>query len=195
MATLTPRQKQIYEFIENYIDKKGISPTFEEIRKKFKLNAPSTVHQHIKSLVSKGYLEKTNNSARGIELKRKKKELIEVSLAGTITAGQPIEAIEMLNETITIAKDDLQNKGKLFALRVEGNSMINEGIFDGDIVVLRKQNYAENGDTIVAIIDDNEATLKKIYKEKSRIRLQPANPAMLPFYRKEVEVRRANSGL
>jgi len=189
MPTLTKRQKEILDFIKSYIKKNDFSPTFEEIKKHFKLKSVATIHEHIETLVEKNFLVKNSNSARGIELVKMKKELIDVPLSGFITAGQPVEAIEIPNETITIEKGNLQRTNKLFALKVEGNSMINEGIFDGDIVVLRQQNTAENGDTVVAIIDDNEATLKKIYKEESRIRLQPANPEMLPIFRKEVEVR------
>ena len=108
---------------------------------------------------------------------------------GVIAAGQPIGAVEVQDETITITKDEISKQDKHYALRVQGNSMIEEGIFDGDIVVIRKQEAADNGQTVVAIIDDNEATLKKLYREKGRFRLQPANPTLFPIYRDEVEVR------
>lgn len=191
MATLTKRQKQILDYIKSYIDKEGISPTFEEIRKHFKLSALSTVHQHIETLAEKGFLEKNGSSARGVQLKTEEKEaaLIEIPLVGVIAAGQPIEAIEERGETITISKKDVGKSGEYYALKVQGNSMIDEGIFDGDIVVIKKQSVADNGQTVVAIIDDNEATLKKIYREKNGYRLQPANQAMLPIRRKVVEVR------
>lgn len=189
MPTLTKRQKEIYDYVKKCIDKKGYSPTFEEIKKHFKLSALSGVHQHIGALIKKRFLVKNNNSARGIELPKKELSIIEVPLVGTITAGQPIEAIEDIKETITIAKDDVNRSGKYYALRVQGNSMIDEGIFDGDTVIIREQPTAENGQMVVAIIDDNEATLKKLYREKDRFRLQPANPSLFPFYRKEVEVR------
>ena len=188
MATLTKRQKQIYDYIENYIKTKGISPTFDEIRKRFKLSALSTVHQHIETLINKEFLIKNNKLTRGIELKEKD-ELIKIPLVGTIAAGQPIEAIEQLEESIAISAKGLDPNGKYFSLKVKGDSMIEEGIFDGDMVVIKKQSVAENGQTVVAIIDDNEATLKKIYKEENRFRLQPANQTMLPLYRKEVEIR------
>lgn len=188
MSTLTKKQKMIFDFIKNYIDKNGISPTYEEIKKKFRLKALSGVYQHIESLSKKGLILK-NNNARGIELIKNDKNTIQVPIAGTIAAGQPIEAIEVLGETITLDKDDISKNGKHYALRVSGNSMIDEGIFDGDIVVVRQQAIADNGDTVVAIIDKNEATLKKIYKEKNRFRLQPANQTMLPFFRTEVEIR------
>jgi len=188
METLTKRQKQIYEYVKSFIEENGFSPTGEEIRKHFKLSAVSGVHQHIKALIEKGFLEKNDNLARGIRLKTQD-ELITIPLAGTITAGQPIEAVEMHDEQIVISKNEISKSGKLYALRVEGNSMINDGVFDGDIVVIRHQKTADNGDTVVAVIDDNEATLKKIYKEKDRFRLQPANPSLSPIFRKEIEIR------
>jgi len=189
MPTLTKRQKQILDFIKNYIGDYGYSPTFEEIKKHFKLKSVATIHEHIETLVEKKFLMKDNNSARGIELPKKQSDAIEIPMAGTITAGQPIEALEETGETITITKNEIGKTGKHYALRVQGNSMIDEGIFDGDIVIIRQQPVAENGETVVAVIDDNEATLKKLYREKDRFRLQPANPSLFPIYRKEVEVR------
>ena len=188
MQTLTKRQKQILDFITGYIKKSGISPTYEEIKKRFKLSALSTVHQHVEALINKNYLIKNDKLSRGLELAGKT-EMMHVPLLGIITAGQPIEAVEVPCETITVSKDEVGKYGKNYALRVQGNSMIDEGIFDGDIVIIRKQEFADNGQTVVAIIDDNEATLKKLYKEKNRIRLQPANPTLFPIYREEVEIR------
>ena len=191
MPTLTKRQKQILEFIKAYIKKFGMSPTIQEIKRKFKLSAQSTIHQHINELAKKGFIEKNGSGARGIEIKNTKNisNFVEIPLAGTIAAGQPIEAIEMQGETVAVAQHEIKPNENYYALRVQGDSMIEEGIFDGDIVIIKKQASAENGQTVVAIIDDNEATLKKIYQEKNRFRLQPANQTMLPFYRKEVEIR------
>ncbi len=188
MTTLTKRQKQIYDFIKNHIEKRGFSPTFEEMRKHFKLSALSTVHQHIKTLAGKGVIKQNYYNARGIELGNKE-EMIKIPILGTIAAGQPIEAVEIPDETIAVAKSEIGRIGQYYALRVRGESMINEGIFDGDTVIIKNQQTATNGQTVVAIIDNNEATLKKIYKEKKRIRLQPANQTMLPLYRNEVEIR------
>ncbi|MBU1130518.1 transcriptional repressor LexA [Patescibacteria group bacterium] len=140
-------------------------------------------------MIDKGFLVKNEHLSRGLELKTNQNNTIEIPLIGTIAAGQPIEAVEAPDETITITKDNFHNYHNHYALRVQGNSMIDEGIFDGDIVVLKKQVTADNGEMVVAIIDDNEATLKKLYREKDRFRLQPANPTLFPFYRKEVEVR------
>jgi len=185
---ITKRQKQILDFIETYKSKRGYAPSLEEIGKHLKLSAVSTVHHHIKRLQEAGLLLKENNQPRAIE-PVKEAATIKVPVVGTITAGQPIEAIEVSDGTITVSRDEVGKFGEHYALRVQGNSMIDEGIFDGDIVILKKQAYADNGQTVVAIIDDNEATLKKIYREKDQIRLQPANPTLFPIYRKEVEVR------
>jgi len=186
----TKKQKQILDYIEKFIKENDYSPSFEEIRKYFKLASRSTVYHHIEALKSKGYLNKLDYRARSIEVSNNLKYpgLINIPLLGTIAAGKPIKAIENL-ETIEISKNQLSKSGKHYALKVQGDSMIDEGIFDGDIVVIRKQNTFDDGQTVVAIIDDNEATLKKIYKEKKFIKLQPANQAILPIYRKEVEVR------
>lgn len=188
---LTPRQKQILDFITKYNKRYGVSPSLEEIRKHFRLRSVSNIHQHIEALKNKGYLNKAENQPRGIEIRRIKKisDLVEIPIAGTIAAGQPIEALEIPGETITISKLEINDNLRHYALRVQGDSMINDGIFDGDIVVIRKQETADDGQTVVAIIDDNEATLKKIYRDGGRFKLQPANQTMLPIYRKEVEVR------
>jgi len=189
MQNLTKKQKQVFDFISTYIAENGISPTIEEIRKKLKLKAVSTIHEHISSLEEKGYLSKSENSARGVSLIKEIKSIVEIPIVGRIAAGYPIEAIENIEDTISIVNPAIRTAEGYYALRVLGESMIDEGIFDGDIVVIKKQSVAENGQTVVAIIDDNEATLKKIYREKSRYRLEPRNQNMLPFYRKEVEVR------
>ncbi|KKQ21426.1 MAG: Type II adenine specific DNA methyltransferase [Candidatus Wolfebacteria bacterium GW2011_GWC1_37_10] len=185
---LTKRQKQILDFITYYNKRYGVSPSLEEIKRHFRLKSVSGIHQHIETLKKKDYLNKAENQPRSIEVLRRE-EMIKIPLLGIIAAGQPIEAIENPSETITVSKNEIGKFGNYYALRVQGNSMIDDGIFDGDIVVIRKQETADDGQTVVAIIDDNEATLKKIYREKSRIKLQPANQEMLPIYRKEVEVR------
>ena len=185
---LTKRQKQVLDFIKGYQKNKGYAPSLEEICKKFKLASVSTAHFHISKLRDAGYLEKEENKPRAIDA-TKREEIIKIPVVGIIAAGQPIEAIEFPDTTITISKKEIIPTEKHYALRVQGDSMIDDGIFDGDIVVIRKQETANDGQTVVAIIDDNEATLKKIYREKSRIKLQPANQEMLPIYRKEVEVR------
>lgn len=186
--TITKRQKEVLVLINSFISKNGYSPTLEEIKKKLKLSAVSTVHQHINALTEKGLIKKDDKHARAISTIRYV-PTIEIPLLGKIAAGMPIEVIESYGETITIAKNEINSSHKHYALRVDGDSMIDEGIYNGDIVIIREQKTAENGQTVVAIIDENYATLKKIYKEKNRIRLQPANQNLLPLFRKEVEIR------
>lgn len=188
LAPITKRQKQVFDFIKKYIDRYGYSPTLNEIKKALNLSAVSTVHQHIEVLINKGYINRSDNMARAIEI-NKDDNLIEIPLVGTITAGKPIEAIEVHGETVSVSMKDINLNNKYFALKVKGESMIEEGIYDGDIVVIKKQSTAENGQTVVAIIDDNQVTLKKIYRERDSFRLQPANQSMLPFYKKEVEIK------
>lgn len=183
---LKKRQKQVLDYIKKFIKDKNYSPSFEEIRKHFRFVSKSTVHHHIETLKEKGYL----NHVRTIELSKDEKPsgLVEIPLLGTIAAGQPIEAIEN-PEMIKVSKNQLSKSGEHFALQVQGDSMINEGIFDGDTVVIRKQPDAENGETIVALLNGNEVTLKKIFKEKNGFRLQPANPNIKPIFTKELTVQ------
>lgn len=177
--TLTPRQKQVLDFINNYTKKQGLSPSLEEIKKRLKLKAVSTIHQHIKALELKGYLQKQKNQPRSIEIS-KSGQLVRIKLLGTISAGQPIEAITQ-NETIAIPKSKLPTSGALYALKVVGDSMIDENINDGDVILVKHQNTAENGQKVVALLDNQEAILKKFYKEKGHIRLQPANKNVEPI--------------
>ena len=191
MTTLTKKQAQIKDFIERYSQEHGYAPSLSEIRDEFGISTISTVHEHLSNLVEKGVIKRLKGVARSLELVNLKSmaETMSVPLVGVITAGKPIEAIEVPDEVIEIAKDRRFQEGELYALRVRGNSMIGDGIFDGDFAIIKKQAWADNGDTAVAIVDDNEATLKKYYKEKGRIRLQPANPTFSPIFRKEVEIR------
>lgn len=177
MPTLTPKQKQILDYIENYIKKNGISPTFEEIGHRAN-KAFSTVHEHVETLIRKGFLVKTNYSSRGIELK-KRSVMVKIPLLGVIAAGQPIEALQE-KETIAVPQEKLPRSGNFYALRVQGDSMMDEGIHDKDTILVKKQNFAENGDKVVALLNGNEATLKTFYKEKGCVRLQPANKNYRP---------------
>ncbi|MGI6378754.1 MAG: transcriptional repressor LexA [Patescibacteria group bacterium] len=188
MNPLTKRQKEILEYISSYIEDNRYSPTYDEIKDNFGLSALSTVHEHITELVNKGYIIRDEKSPRGIAVIPKKKQYMEIPLLGLIRAGKPIEAIETVNEFIRIVREPFL-KGNLYALKVEGDSMIEEGVFDNDIIIAKKQSVADNGDMVVAIIDENEATLKKFYIEKNKIKLQPANPKYEPIYRKDVEIR------
>lgn len=184
---LTPTKKKVLDFITSYSDKKGFSPSLQEIRKALKLKSVATIHQHVKELEGGGFLKKKNKYHRSIEL-TKKDSLVAIPLRGYIAAGQPIEAIDNY-ETINVPKNFLSRSGEHYALKVAGDSMINEGILDGDTVIVRSQSSAENGETVVALINDNEVTLKKFFKEKNRFRLEPANPALKPLFFKEVIVQ------
>ena len=179
--TLTPKQKKIIDFITSYQQGKGFSPTHKEIGKKFHL-AISTVHEHLSALEKKGYIKKEHGQARTLETINPNDSLglIKIPLLGTIAAGQPIEAIQE-KEFINISKNGLSNPADIYALRVVGNSMIDENINDGDIVLVRHQETAENGQKVVALVDNYAATLKKYYREHGHIRLQPANKNMSMF--------------
>jgi len=187
---LTKRQKQILDYVTKYIKKNSYAPSLEEMARHFKLSSVATVHQHIKNLKTEGYLKKIENQPRSIEVNetKKKSDLVEIPLLGAIAAGEPIEAIED-PETVEVPKSQLSKSGEHFALKVQGNSMIDEGIFDGDTVIIKKQPDAENGETVVALINGNEVTLKKIYKEKNGFRLQPANPNIKPIFTKELIIQ------
>jgi len=185
---LTPKQKKMLDFISNYLKNKGYSPSYKEIQQHFKLKSLSTIHQYLETLKNKGYVKKENNMPRTLNILKEINNNIEIPLLGYITAGEPIEAIEN-PETLLVSKQLLSQSGKHYALKVKGTSMIDDGIFDGDTVIIKEQKTAVNGDTVVAIINKNEATLKKIYKEKNRIRLQPANQSFLPIFTDEVEIR------
>ena len=188
MNNLTQRQKEILEFVIGYIKENEMSPSFNEIKDKFGLSALSTVHEHITELVDKGFLRRDERNERGLYLPAKRQQYIEVPLVGAIACGKPIEAMEMPDEYIRVAREE-NLRGNIYALKAKGDSMIREGIFDGDLIIVKKQSTAENGDTVVAVIDDNQATLKKYFQEKEKIRLQKANPEFAPIYRQEVEIR------
>ncbi|MCK5022059.1 MAG: repressor LexA, partial [Candidatus Pacebacteria bacterium] len=153
---ITKRQKQILDFVSIYNDKKGYSPSLKEIKKHFRLSSESTVHQHIKSLETKGYLKKEKNQPRAINVKQEL-GMIEIPLLGNIAAGQPIEVIQN-KEIIAIPKSKLPHSGEFYALRVVGDSMIDENINDGDLVLVKQQNTAKNGQKVVALVDDYKAT-------------------------------------
>ncbi len=176
---ITKKQKQVLDYITSYRKKRGYSPALEEIRKHFKLASVSTAHFHIKKLEGLGLLEKQYNKPRSIDIYENDK-MVNIPLLGLIAAGQPIEAIQN-KETIAVPQNKLPRSGEFYALRVLGNSMIDENINDGDIVLVKQQSVAENGQKVVALIDNYEATLKKFYKERGHIRLQPAKKTIEPI--------------
>ena len=179
--SLTKRQKQVLGFIRSFTGKNDYAPTFEEIAHHLGLSSISTAHYHVSALEDAGYLSKEENQPRSIDLVDSE-DLIKVPLLGTIAAGQPIEVAEGQIELITIPKTKLSSSGSLFALRVDGESMIEENISNGDIVVVKSTPFAENGEKVVALINNSEATLKKFFREGDRIRLQPANAKLAPIY-------------
>lgn len=185
----TKKQQQIFEFIKEFQDEHKYSPSLEEIASCFKISIP-TVHQHVQALRKKGLLRTEKGKKRSIEVYNDKKtDITEIPLMGIISAGGPIEPVED-PRPIEVPRNMLSKSGKHFALEVSGRSMIEEGVFDGDIVIVREQPIVENGESGVAYLPDrNEVTLKKIYREKSRFRLQPANREMEPFYEKNVEIQ------
>lgn len=207
MSTLTKKQKQILDFIHDFQRDHGYSPSYREIASHFELSSVATVFQHVKNLEKRGFVRIAENEARSIEIVEPLSVVQEnvaevpelaldmIPLAGVITAGQPIEAIEE-KEMISVPLSLTREPGEFFALRVKGESMIEDGIFDGDLVILKKQDFAQNGDIVVALIENEYATLKRYYKEKDHIRLQPANATMEPFRIKgDVQVQGKLMGL
>lgn len=184
---LTKRQKQVLDFVESFIRKRGYAPSLEEIKKHLKLSSVSTAHHHVKKLKKEGYIKKEDNEPRSISVETDK-ELVDIPLVGTIAAGQPIEAIEA-PDSIKVPKTQLDGHGEHYALKVRGESMLDEGIYDGDVVLIKKQSVADNGTTVVALVNNNEVTLKKIYKEKNQFRLQPANPNFKPIFTKNLIIQ------
>lgn len=176
---LTKKQKQVLDFISSYHKKKGYAPSLEEISKKLKVASVSTAHFHVKKLQALGFIGRQDNRPRSIDVYKNEK-MVNISLLGLISAGQPIEAVQN-KETIAMPKSKIPCTGEFYALRVIGNSMIDENINDGDLVLVKQQATAKNGQKVVALVDNCEATLKKFYKEKNFIRLQPANKTIQPI--------------
>lgn len=182
---LTKKQKQILDYITEFISINGFSPSYREIAEYFGLSSPATIYEHIKGLEDKGYIKAEDKKARSIKIFKKEikeRPALELPLVGTIAAGQPIEAIEE-KETITIPAD-LVTDPNSFVLHVKGNSMVEDGILNGDYVICERRFYPQNGDVVVALLNNEYATLKKYYREKNRIRLQPANSSLKPIYSK-----------
>jgi len=187
MEKLTNRQKDILQTIKKFIADNGYPPTVREIGKELNLSSPATIHFHLKKIEEKGYIKKPDSKNRTLKLLvdneylNKNDSVIDIALLGTITAGNPIEAIETPDEYFSIPANLLNSKKDLFALNVHGESMINKGIYDNDIVIIERDNSANNGEVVAAMTDDKEVTLKTFYKEKDHIRLQPENDTMEPI--------------
>ena len=187
MEKLTDRQQDILDAIKKSIAENGFPPTVREIGAKVGLNSSATTHFHIKKLIDKGYLKQGSSKNRTLELLvpneylEQDDKVVDVPLLGKVQAGNPIEAIEMPDEFFHLPVDLIPKKKEVFTLRVSGESMINVGIYDGDIIIVERQNTANNGETIVAMTEDYGVTVKTFYKEKDHIRLQPENDYMAPI--------------
>lgn len=187
MEKLTQRQADILDAIKKMIAKNGFPPTVREIGAQVGLTSSATTHFHIKKLIEKGYLKQDATKNRTLELLveneylEKDEKVASVPLLGKVQAGNPIEAIEMPDEFFSLPIDLIPKKKEVFTLRVSGESMINVGIYDGDIIIVERQNTANNGETVVAMTEDYGVTVKTFYKEKDHIRLQPENSTMDPI--------------
>jgi len=187
LEKLTKKQEEVLVFIKKYIVKNGYPPSVREICTGLDLKSPATVHVHLNQLQMRGAITKAKSKFRTIEVvgdneyAPRDENLVKVPLLGKITAGSPIEAIENPDELFTLPASLIPNKETIFTLKVDGESMINAGIFDGDIVIVQKQKVARNGEIVVAMNGENEVTLKTFYKEVDHIRLQPENDTMEPI--------------
>ena len=194
MEKLTNQQEKMLDKIKQYIVKHGYSPTVRELCQEMNLSSTATVQVHLNNLEKKGYIKKEESKNRTIEILvdneyEIKNELItEVPLLGKITAGNPIEAIERPDEYFSLPSYLIPKNKEVFTLFVSGESMINAGILDGDIVIVERKNNANNGEIVVAMTDENEVTLKTFYKEKDHFRLQPENDTMEPFIMDNVTI-------
>lgn len=195
MEPLTKRQAEILRFIKEFSEENNYAPSYREICAHFGLSSTATVAEHIDTLKEKGYLSQEENLARSIQLTDPEEEgpgYISIPLLGSIAAGRPIEAIAT-QETIDIPRD--MSGHNVYALRVKGESMIEDGILDKDYVIIEQTSQVKNGDIVVALVEEDQVTLKRFYKEKDRIRLQPANSSMNPLYFKKVTVQGRVRGL
>ncbi len=188
MPQLTKKQKQILDYITEFIQLNGYAPSYREIAEYFGLSSTATVHDHVRALEDKGLITSTHNAARSLELVSFRfGKAIELPLVGLIAAGEPIEAIEQ-NETISVPQNMARDENS-YVLKVRGDSMIEDGILDGDYVIVERSFYPQNGDVVVALLDNTYATLKRYYREKDRIRLQLANSTMQPIYDKNPAIQ------
>ena len=181
MQPLTKRQREILDYLNEFIEQHGYAPSLEEIGRRFGLSSLATVHKHLTNLQDKGFIRRAWNRSRSVELvpTRMGGRALDLPLLGYVAAGAPIEAV-VSNETVTVP-EDLVGSRDTYALRVRGNSMIDEQIRDGDLVVVEDRQTAHNGEMVIALLEGAEVTLKKFYRENGHIRLQPANDAVAPI--------------
>jgi repressor LexA len=192
MKDLTRRQRQVLDFIEGYIQQKGFPPSVRDIAARFDLVSAAGVHKHIKALVKKNFLTKSDYLSRSLRVVKPGATTappVEIPLAGYVAAGRPIEAVQQNGETLTVPGGLVAGRGENFALCVRGDSMIEDGILDGDFVVMEPRQEPHNGEVVVALINGQEATLKRFYRENGRVRLQPANAAVAPILVQDQELR------
>jgi repressor LexA len=188
---LTRRQREILDYLTDYIGQRGYAPSFEEIAERFQFQSLATVHEHLTNLERKGYIRRTPNESRAIEIvpPRGQTGATELPLLGLVAAGQPIEAISDAGDTIAVPDTLLPRRGRSYVLKVRGRSMIDEQIKDGDYIVVHERAQAENGETVVALVGGESTTVKKYYREPGGwIRLQPANAEMAPIRVNERDV-------
>lgn len=188
------RQRQILEYIRDYIDKYGYSPTLGEIADAMGVSSLATVHEHVQTLAKKGVIKKYEGSVRGIEIVDPKYAAgvmkgIELPVMGYIAAGQPIMPYTDPNATISVSPNMVSSKKRTYVLQVKGDSMIDDGILDGDYVIIEEQYTANDGDIVVAMLGSGLATLKRFYREPNRVRLEPANAAYEPIYTTDVRIQ------
>ena len=194
MEKLTESQRNILQVLKELMAERGYPPTVREIGERAHLSSPATIHFHLNKLAEKGYIEKGNSKNRTIKLLvdneflEKDENIVEVPLLGKVTAGTPIEAIETPNEYFPLPINLVSGKKEVFTLKVSGESMINVGIYDGDILIVERKNTAVNGETVVAMNDNNEVTVKTFYKENGHFRLQPENDTMEPIILDKVTI-------
>ncbi len=191
--TLYRRQKQILDFIKQYIDKYGYSPTLGEIAEAIGVSSLATVHEHLQALEAKRVIKRFDGAVRGIEVLDQnlapKLQGIELPILGFIAAGQPIMAYTDPDATVKVAPAMLSGKKRSYVLQVKGDSMIEDGILDGDFVIIEEQNDATDGDIVVALLENGLATLKRFFREADRIRLEPANSSMQPIYATDIKIQ------
>ena len=182
MLPLTKRQREILDYLQDFIPQHGYAPSLDEIGRRFGLSSLATVHKHLTNLQEKGFIKRAWNRSRSVELisANSAGRAVELPLLGFVAAGVPIEAIAT-QETIAVP-EDLVGRRDTYVLRVRGNSMVDEQICDGDFVIVEDRKTAQNGEMVVALLGGSDVTLKKLYRENGRVRLQPANPAMQPIF-------------
>ena len=187
---LTKRQREILNYLSGYSEENGYAPSFEEIATQFNYNSLATVHEHLTNLERKGYIKRSYNESRAIEILPSQAfpKSVELPLLGSVAAGVPIESLAH-NETMAVPDEFVRRHGSHYVLKVRGNSMVDAQICDGDFVVINERQSADNGEMVIAVTNGGGATCKKFYREKDgRIRLQPANEAMDPIYVHENDV-------